>query len=188
MKPIFETIIAGHTKLAEKILEKEFQQKILKSADMLVSAIKNNKKVLLCGNGGSAADCQHFSGEMIGKFLKERKSVPFISLTTNTSILTCIGNDYSFDNVFSRQIEGTGNPGDILIAFSTSGASKNIINAVKTAKNKKMKIISFTGKNPNPIEKISHLSICVDSKNTPRIQEIHIILIHIICLLVEETL
>lgn len=186
MEKIFEQIASEHKNLIEQILEKDFQDKIFKTVSMILSAIKEDKKILLCGNGGSASDCQHFAGEMIGRFLKERKSLPFISLTTNTSILTCIGNDYSFDNIFSRQIEGIGDKGDILIAFSTSGTSKNIINAISTAKNKQMEIIGFTGKTPNPMEKISDICLCVDSKNTPRIQEIHILLIHIICLLIEE--
>ncbi|MCL5408481.1 MAG: SIS domain-containing protein, partial [Candidatus Omnitrophica bacterium] len=182
MEKIFEQIVSEHKNLIKQFLDKAFQDKVLNTVSIILSAIKEGKKVLLCGNGGSAADCQHFAGEMIGRFLKERQSLPFISLTTNTSILTCIGNDYSFDNIFSRQIEGIGSQGDILISFSTSGSSKNIINAVYTAKNKKMKVIGFTGTLPNPVGDISDICIGVDSKSTPRIQEIHILLIHTICL------
>ncbi len=188
MEGILKKIASEHKTLFERICEKSFQDKIFKTASMILSAIMHDNKILLCGNGGSAADCQHFAGEMVGRFLKERMAVPFISLTTDTSILTSISNDYSFDNVFSRQIKGLGGKDDILIAFSTSGSSKNIINAIYTAKDKKMKIIGFTGKSPNPMEEISDVCLCVDSKNTPRIQEIHIILIHIICGLIEDKL
>ncbi|MCL5674360.1 MAG: SIS domain-containing protein [Candidatus Omnitrophica bacterium] len=188
MEKELELIVSEHRNLLEQILEKNFHDKIYKTASIILDTIQKRGKILLCGNGGSAADCQHFAGEMLGRFLKERQPVPFISLTTNTSILTSLANDYSFDSVFSRQVEGIGNRQDVLLAFSTSGTSKNIISAIYAAKNKKMKIIGFTGKTPNQMEEISDVCLGVDSKSTPRIQEMHILLIHIICFLVEKKL
>jgi len=154
----------------------------------LIETLKNGNKVLLCGNGGSAADCQHWAAEMTGRFLKERKSLGFIALTTNTSELTSIGNDYSFDKVFSRQVEGLGEKGDILVCISTSGKSKNVIAAAKVAKKKGIKVICLTGKAPSPLSKISDITISVPSIQTPRIQEVHSLIIHILCHLVEESL
>ncbi|MCM8788761.1 MAG: SIS domain-containing protein, partial [Candidatus Omnitrophica bacterium] len=121
-----------------------------------------------------------------GRFQKERKALPCIALTTNTSIITAIGNDYSFEKVFSRQIEAIGNNGDVLILFSTSGRSKNILDAALTAKKKNIKAISLTGSEPNELANISDINIAVPSKSTPRIQELHSIVIHIICGLLEE--
>jgi len=170
----------------KKILLKEAKIEKLKSASLIIkSALKKNKKIFLCGNGGSAADCQHFAGEMVGRFKKERKALPFISLTTNTSILTSVGNDYSFKRVFERQVEGIGRKGDVLICFSTSGRSENIILAAKKGKEVGMKVISFTGKIPNPLAKISDITLSVPSTETPRIQEVHLLIYHIICSLIE---
>lgn len=147
-----------------------------------LNVLKNNNKILLCGNGGSAADSIHIAAELVGRFTKERKSLPAYSLASNQSNLTSISNDYGFENVFSRQIEGLGNEGDILIALSTSGNSKNIINAIECANNKKMITVGFTGSNGG----IMNNSICnyllkVDSNNTARIQEMHLLVGHIIC-------
>jgi len=170
----------------KKILLNEENMEKLKSASLIIkSALKKNNKILLCGNGGSAADCQHFAGEMVGRFKKERKALPFISLTTNTSVLTSVGNDYSFKRIFERQVEGIGRKEDVLICFSASGRSENVILAAKKGKEIGMKIISFTGKIPNPLAKISDITLSVPSTETPRIQEVHLLIYHLICSLVE---
>lgn len=180
--------IEENLKLTKKLLFPETVKKISKISDLISDAIRKNKKVLLCGNGGSAADCQHWAAEMVGRFKKERKGINFISLTTNTSIITSVSNDYKFDFIFSRQIEAIGEKGDLLICFSTSGKSKNIIEAAKKGKEKGLKILSFTGKTPNPLSKISDITFSVPSQNTPRIQEIHTLLYHIISGIVEDKL
>ena len=180
--------ISESIKTKELLLKPEVIDKILMASGVFIETLKNGNKVLLCGNGGSAADCQHWAAEMTGRFLKERKSLGFIALTTNTSELTSIGNDYSFDKVFSRQVEGLGEKGDILVCISTSGKSKNVIAAAKVAKKKGIKVICLTGKAPSPLSKISDITISVPSVQTPRIQEAHSLIIHILCHLVEESL
>lgn len=160
--------------------------KIEEAAKLIISALKNSKKILICGNGGSAADSQHFAAELISRFKKERASIPAIALTTDTSILTAIGNDYGFEKVFSRQVEGLGNNGDIFFGISTSGESKNIIEGIAIAKAKGIKTIGLVGGNGGKIAANSDLSIIIPSKNTPCIQESHISIIHILCDLIEQ--
>jgi len=178
--------IENHIKLVNSVFTSDFFEKIVEISNLIIRSIKNGNKVLLCGNGGSAADCQHFVGEMVNRFKKERRPLPFISLTTDTSVLTSIGNDYKFDYVFSKQVSAIGKKNDILICFSTSGESKNIINAAKEAKKNKMKIISFTGKIPNKLEKFSDFVISIPSNQTEKIQEIHLITYHLLSLLIES--
>ncbi len=178
--------IEDHIKLVNLVFTSNFFEKIIEISDFIIKSIKKGNKILLCGNGGSAADCQHFTGEMVNRFKKERQPLPFISLTTDTSVLTCIGNDYKFEYIFSKQVSAIGKKNDILICFSTSGESKNIIEAAKEAKKNKMKIISFTGKVPNTLEKFSDFVISVPSTNTEKIQEIHLIVYHLLSLLIES--
>jgi len=157
-------------------------------ANKIIDAYKNNKKVIWFGNGGSAADAQHLSCELVNKFLRGRKAIPSIALTTNTSILTAVSNDYSYEDVFGRQVEAFAEKGDILVGITTSGTSPNVIKALKLGKKKGTINVAFTGVN---IEKIKdHVDYLVDvpSKITPRIQESHILVGHIICDLVEKTL
>jgi D-sedoheptulose 7-phosphate isomerase len=161
---------------------------LLNIAEILRDTIKNNNTIFLCGNGGSAADSQHIAAEFVGRFLKERESWPAVSLTTNTSILTAIGNDYSYDKVFSRQVRGLMKPKDTLVCISTSGESKNIINAAIEAKEIGSKVISFTGQRKSSLFKISDICFMAPSNQTPRIQESHIISLHIICKIVEKNL
>lgn len=160
--------------------------KIEESAKLIISALKSGAKVMICGNGGSAADSQHFAAELISRFKKERASIPAIALTTDTSIITAIGNDYGFEKVFARQVEGLGKTGDILIGISTSGNSKNVIEVINAAKSKQIKTISLLGCGGGKIGPISDVSIIVPSSNTPRIQESHITIIHILCGLIEQ--
>ena len=161
---------------------------IEKVATVIIEAYQNNKKVLLAGNGGSAADAQHFAAELVGKFLKERKALNALPLTANTSILTAISNDYSYDDIFSRQIEAIGENGDIFIAISTSGNSKNIINAIKFSQDKNLKVIGLTGENECMMDTLCDYIIKVPSKITPHIQESHIMIEHLICAIVEKEL
>jgi len=170
------------------LLSPVFTRKIMLAAGLLTETVSKNGMVFLCGNGGSAADCQHWAAEMTGRFLKERKPLGFISLTTNSSEMTSIGNDYSFDTVFSRQIEGLGKRGDVLICISTSGKSRNVLSAANTARKRGMKVLSLTGKTPNPLSGISDINITVPSARTPRIQEAHSLIMHILCHLVEDSL
>ena len=149
------------------------------------TALEKGRKILICGNGGSAADSQHMAAEFVGRFLKERQSLPALALTVDTSLLTAVGNDYGFDCVFSRQVEGLGQEGDVLIAISTSGNSANVVKAVKTAKEKGIYVIALTGENGGILAKESDLCLAVPSQVTARIQEMHIMIIHMICEIAE---
>jgi D-sedoheptulose 7-phosphate isomerase len=161
---------------------------IAAAAGMLTSALQGGHKILLCGNGGSAADCQHIAGELVGRFKKERAAWPAISLSSDTSILTALANDYGVDVMFQRQVEALGSEGDVLMAFSTSGTSANIIKAVEAAREKRMKVIGFTGSGGAKLKSLSDVCIMAASDDTPRIQESHITAAHIICGLVEDSL
>ena len=154
---------------------------IEKAIEAICSDLKSGKKVLLMGNGGSAADAQHIAGELVGRFKKERKAIPAISLSTDTSILTAIGNDYGFEKVFERQIEALGEKGDVVIGISTSGNSENIYRAMKLAKKMGLTTIGLLGNDGGKIKNLSDIALVVPSKNTPRIQETHITIGHIIC-------
>lgn len=182
-----ESIIQKSIEVKQAILQnKEFIEKIATISDVITEAFRNGKKVLFCGNGGSAADAQHLAAEFSGRFYTDRKALPSEALHCNTSYLTAVGNDYSFDVVYSRMIEGIGNEGDILIGISTSGNSKNIVNALKQAKINKMITIGMTGESGGAIKNIADYLFNVPSTDTPRIQEAHILIGHIICQLVEE--
>ena len=157
-----------------------------KSAALCAECLDAGNKILLCGNGGSAADSQHIAAEFVGRFMKERKGLPAIALTTDTSILTAIGNDYGYEDVFRRQVEALGKAGDLIIGISTSGNSKNIIKAFYEAKEKGMKIIAFTGQNHSTAEELADVTLKVPSSMTARIQECHIMAGHIICSYVDQ--
>lgn len=166
----------------------QLDKSIVKAAEWIVESYRNKGKSIFCGNGGSAADAQHLAAEFVGKYLLERKSLPSLALTTNTSNLTAIGNDYGFEKVFVRQLEGWLNDNDILIGISTSGNSVNIIEAVSYARQRKIRTIGFLGGDGGELKKLVDLPIIVPAKETPRIQECHITIGHIICDLVEKTL
>ena len=154
------------------------------AAEMMVGALVNNGKILACGNGGSAADAQHFAAEMTGRFEKERMELAAVALTTDTSALTAIGNDYGFDHVFSKQVRALGRPGDVLIGISTSGNSANIITAIEAAHERDMQVIAFTGRDGGKIAamlKDNDILLNVPHPRTARIQEVHILLIHALC-------
>jgi D-sedoheptulose 7-phosphate isomerase len=171
-------------------MEKECLDDILKVVDILSASFKNGNKLLLCGNGGSAADCQHIAAELVIRLSHDlkRPALPAIALTTDTSNLTAGGNDIGFENVFARSVEGLGNKGDVLLAISTSGNSANVIKAVHTAKSKGMKTIAFLGGTGGKLLSEVDQSVIIPSSNTQRIQECHITAAHIICELVEREL
>ena len=154
----------------------------------LVRTNEVNNKIIICGNGGSAADSQHFAAELIGRFEMERLSLPAVALTTDTSALTALGNDFGYDFVFSRQVEGLGTRGDTLIGISTSGNSSNIITAVEAAKKKKIKTIGLLGKDGGRIAPLVDTAVVVPHENTARIQEAHIFIIHFWCSMIEQAL
>lgn len=160
---------------------------IARIADKVIRTLKVGKKVVLFGNGGSAADAQHIAAEIVGTFSRRnRKALPAISLTTNTSNLTAIGNDFGFDEVFARQVAGLVNKGDVVIALSTSGNSINVLNGIKAARRCGAFTIGFTGQKNNKLKKLTHLCLCAPSTQTPRIQECHITVGHIICKLIDN--
>lgn len=161
---------------------------IKKASKLIISSLKRDKKIMFCGNGGSAADAQHLSAELVGRYLKKRKPLPSISLATDTSILTAVANDFSFDEVFSRQVEAIGKKGDVLYAISTSGKSRNIIQAIKKAKKIGIKTIGITGNDRSTFDNICDVVISVPSSRPDRIQEMHIATGQIICELVEVDL
>lgn len=160
-------------------------KKVIEISDMIVTSLKEKGCVFLCGNGGSAADAQHIAGEFVGRFRRDRRALPAVALSTDTSVMTCIGNDYTFEDIFIRQVDALVNPGDVLWAFSTSGTSKNIVSAASKAKEKGAKVIAFTGRPGSELENISDITLCINSAITSSVQEIHQLAYHIICELVE---
>ena len=167
---------------------KKSNKEIIIAADLISRSFKKNKKLLVCGNGGSASDAQHFAAELVGRFKKERASLPAIALNTDTSAITAIANDYDYRMIFSRQIEGLGCKGDILLAISTSGKSRNIKEAIVTAKKNNITTIGLTGKKMSVVSRESDLCISVPSIETSHIQELHIIVLHLLCILIEKKL
>lgn len=173
--------------IKEKILNrKEILNTIAEVVNEIMGALKSDKKILLCGNGGSAADAQHIAAELSGKFYLDRNPLFAEALHTNTSFLTAVANDYSFDDVFARAVRAKGKKGDILIGISTSGNSENVIRAIKTANKLGMITIGLTGKSGGKMKNICKYLIRVPSEDTPRIQEVHILIGHIICEIVEK--
>ncbi|MBP9741954.1 MAG: phosphoheptose isomerase [Burkholderiales bacterium] len=183
----FTQSIAAKQKAAQTILPT-----ICRAANMLTSAFKTGNKILICGNGGSAADSQHFAAEFTGRYEMERTPLPAIALTTDTSALTAIANDYSFEVIFSKQVEALGQSGDILLGISTSGNSANVIKAIEAAHLKGMQVIALTGKNGGKIDKMLNqpqdVNICVPLERTARIQEVHLLVLHTLCDVVDNVL
>ena len=184
LHPIIGASISDHVDTLSATFE--VMNVIEEMAERCKVALATGNKILFCGNGGSAADSQHIAAELIGRFQKERRSLAAIALTTDTSILTAVGNDYGFEDIFSRQVEGLGRSGDILIGISTSGNSKNVVKAVEAARNVGMHTFAFTGESGGKLGELCDLTFAVPSKVTARIQEMHILAGHILCELVEE--
>lgn len=157
---------------------------IAQAVEIMFAALANGNKILACGNGGSAADCQHFAAELVGRFERERLPLPAIALTTDTSIMTAIGNDYSFAEIYSKQVQAFGQAGDVLLAISTSGNSANIVQAIEAAQERDMRVVALTGKSGGMIATMlsdDDAHICVPHDRTARIQEVHLLTIHCIC-------
>ncbi len=185
MKKDIERIFRESIRVKEETL-KANNEKIVQAVESILELFKRNGKVLFFGNGGSAADSQHIAAEFIGRFKKERRALPAIALTTDTSILTALGNDYSFDVIFARQVEGLGSRGDLAFGISTSGNSRNVIEGIRAAKKTGLKTISLTGCGGGKLAPLTDISIIVPSSETARIQESHLCIIHTICELVEN--
>lgn len=173
--------------IAKKDFFAENLDRIESCAEMMALALGKGSKLLLFGNGGSAADCQHIAAEFVNRFQIERTPLPAISLTTDTSVITSIGNDYSYEDIFSKQVQALGKKGDIALGISTSGNSPNVIKAVKEAKQMGLFVIGFSG-NKGRLKQLSDIPFCVNSDTTARIQEVHILLAHILCDLTERML
>lgn len=188
-KILVEKQIQESIDLKQKVKEK-FVSEIVRLAQILSSGLKQKKKIFFCGNGGSAADAIHLTAELLVRLSPDskRKPLPAIALNTNVATLTACANDFGFEQIFSRQIEALGQKGDFLFALSTSGKSKNLIEAAKMAQKKGLKIIGFLGNRGGELIKYSDYTIIVPSQNTPRIQEVHILLGHILCDLIEKNL
>ena len=161
-------------------------ESVAAAARMIVAALKGGGKAIFCGNGGSAADSQHLAAELMGRYLKEREPLPALALTTDSSALTAIGNDYAFDEIFSRQLRGLGKKGDVLIAISTSGNSRNVVAALEAARARGIATIALTGAAGGAMQRLADLCIAAPSTETPRVQEMHIAIGHMICDLVER--
>jgi D-sedoheptulose 7-phosphate isomerase len=184
-RQILETIEA-HKKMIDELGESSMEI-IAAVAEAVIKALRQNGTVYLCGNGGSAADAQHIASELVGRFERERKALPAVALSTDTSILTSIANDYAYENIFARQIEALVKKGDVLWALSTSGVSANVIAAAKLAKKKGACILAFTGRSDSLLEKIADICFCAANKSTARSQEAHQLAYHIVCDLVEQS-
>jgi len=155
---------------------------------LLIQSLSNGKKVILFGNGGSAADCQHIAAELVSKFARDRKALPAVALTTDTSIMTSIGNDYGFEEIFAKQVEALGQKGDVAIAISTSGNSANVLKAVRMAKEKGLSTIGLSGQNGGKLKELVDVCLQAPSQNTARIQEVHITVAHAFCDILEKAL
>jgi len=170
------------------LADKAFMALISRVAEAAVKALRAGRKILLAGNGGSAADAQHIAGELINRFRFDRPALPAVALSTDTSVLTCIANDSSFENVFARQVEALGAAGDMFIGISTSGKSPNVLNALKTCRKRRIVTVGLTGQNSAMMEKLCDYCLAVPCADTPRIQEAHIMIAHVLCDIIEKSL
>lgn len=175
----------SHLETVNKVIN-NMENDIETAAIIIIDALKNGNKILLCGNGGSAADAQHIAAELTGRYKTERRGLPGIALTTDTSALTAIGNDYGYNRIFDRQVESLASRGDVIIGISTSGNSKNVISALKLGQELGCKTVGFTGRDGGEMNKVCDINLIVPSDNTPRIQEIHILFGHTICQIIDN--
>ena len=179
----FDKVLANFRQMSEDLA---LRGQIVQAVQTCVDSLRAGGKVLFAGNGGSAADAQHWAGELVSRFYYDRPGLPAIALTTDTSILTAIGNDYGYDYTFARQVEALGNAGDVFVAISTSGNSPNIIRAVEAAQTRGVKVIGFTGQSGGKLAALSDLCFRITSNETPRIQEGHEFIGHLLCALIES--
>lgn len=185
MQKIIQQRFVEHLEVANAVMQSGILEQIERIATVVKTALANGNKVLFCGNGGSAADSQHLAAEFVGRFQKERQGLPAIALTVDTSILTAVGNDYGFDKVFVRQVEALGNKGDVLVGISTSGNSPNVVAAIELAKAKGMYCVGMTAAGGGKMAAMCDECIAVPAKITARAQEMHILIGHILCELVD---
>ena len=184
-----KTYIQNSIEIRKNILaDKEIFEKVKEISNKIISALKSENKILFVGNGGSASDCDHLATEFVSKFYKDRHAFNAISLTSNNALITALSNDFSYDKAFSRQIEAIGKKGDILIALSTSGNSKNVVNAIKVANEMGLTTVGLTGQTPCEMDKICNILVKIPSSETPAIQEAQTMLGHLICKIVEDEL
>lgn len=184
---LIEARMLEHEKVIHRVMgSKKLLQALEEAAGLVTLALKAGGKVMFCGNGGSAADAQHWAAEIVGRFQKERPGMAALALTTDTSILTAVGNDYGYDTIFSRQVEGLGREGDVLVGISTSGNSANVLKAIAKAREKNMRVIGFTGKGGGKMAELCDVLLAVPADNTARTQEAHELMGHILCELVED--
>ncbi|MEY3981225.1 MAG: hypothetical protein RLZZ281_94 [Pseudomonadota bacterium] len=182
------SLMATRQVMEDMLADTELQASLVKAVEKCAASLNQGGKLLFAGNGGSAAEAQHFSAEMVGRFLRERRPLPSIALNTDTSAITAIGNDYGYEQVFARQVEALGQPGDVLIALSTSGRSANIVAAMKAARAKGLATIGLTGLHPRDMGELADIALKVPSTHTPQIQEGHLVLGHLLCGMVENQL
>lgn len=187
MIPEITSQLAAHRDVIARI-EKDLPPQIAELVTLLVDTFRRGGKLMVMGNGGSAADAQHFVAEIVGRFKMERKGLPAIALSTDTSILTAIGNDYGFDRIFHRQVEALAAAGDLVVGISTSGNSPNVRQALELAREMGCRTVGLLGKDGGSIKDVCHLALIVPSSDTPRVQEGHITIIHIVCDLLEKAL
>ena len=187
-KILIQKVFSDHLDVISRLADQGAAETIVRMSEALVQALESGNKILLFGNGGSAADAQHLAAEFIGRFQEERRALPAIALNTNTSNLTALSNDYSYEIIFERQIEALGKPGDVSIGFTTSGRSNNVVRAQGKAKDMGLKTIAFIGNKPSSLSEICDVTFSVPSDNTARIQEGHILAGHILCHCVEQSL
>lgn len=188
MRDWMREIVEDKTALLAALWESGYLGQTAAVGKAMVEAIQQGNKILLAGNGGSAADAQHFAGEIVGRFMMERNPLPAVSLCTDPTVVTCISNDYGYEEVFARQIAGQGKEGDIFVAISTSGNSGNLVRAVETAGEKGMKTVGFLGRDGGRLKDLCDYPLVVPSDATPRIQETHTLTVHILCELIEKEL
>lgn len=188
MKERIENVLNYQIENLEKLKNNEYIDQMIKSINIITDSMKKGGKILIAGNGGSAADAQHFAAEIVGRFMLERKGYPAIALTTDTSILTAVGNDYGYDQVFSRQVEALGTKDDVFIGLSTSGNSKNVILAIEKAKKMGLKVIGMTGRDGGTMKNISDVCINMPYNESARIQEHHLMSYHLMCEFIEKEL
>ena len=186
MKDLIKKHIFEHKAILNSMVNLE--ESIAETATLLIKCLKNNGTIFWCGNGGSASDSQHLAGELVGRFVDERRPLKSIALTADSAVMTCIVNDYGYEHIFSRQIEALGNMGDVVVGISTSGNSENVIRAFEVAKQKGIKTIGLLGKGGGKSSAIVNQSLIVSSESTARVQEMHILIGHILCDLIEEGL
>ena len=179
----FSKTLANFNRMA---VDEGLKESIARVVEMCLASLRADGKILFAGNGGSAADAQHWAGELVSRFYYDRPGLPAIALTTDTSILTAIGNDYGYDYTFARQVEALGHRGDVLVVISTSGNSPNILRAAQAAKDRGVSVIGFTGQSGGKLAPLSDLCFCIPSDETPRIQEGHEFIGHLLCALIEE--